>query len=309
MTDDRPFLGVLLMLAFCMLAPLGDSIAKLLGGVVALGLLVFARFAVQALILVPLVWVGGQSLRLPPGLLGLTLLRSILHILGIGLMFSALRYLPLADALAIAFVMPFIMLILGHFFMGEEVGRQRMAACALGFAGTLLVIQPNFVDVGAPALLPLGVALVFALFMMVTRRLARLLDPIRLQAISGLQAVLLLAPVLLLLPDARGAIALAPSGWGLLAALGVIGTLAHLAMTWSLRFAPASTLAPMQYLEIPVGTAFGWLIFSDLPNGLAALGICVTVAAGLYIILREGRLSKPPPDSPVAASPKAGLGR
>ncbi len=300
MTPDRPFLGVLLMLVFCVLAPLGDSMAKLLGGVVALGVLVFARFAVQALMLVPLVWAGGQSLRLPRNLLGLTLLRTALHITGIGLMFSALRYLPLADALAIAFVMPFIMLILGHVFMGEEVGRQRMAACAVGFIGTLLVIQPNFVDVGAPALLPLGVAVVFALFMMVTRRVARALDPIRLQAISGMQAMLLLGPALLLVPATRGDFALDAGGWGLLVGLGVIGTLAHLFMTWSLRFAPASTLAPMQYLEIPVGTAFGWLIFSDLPNGLAAVGICVTVAAGLYIILRERRLSRQPPDAPAA---------
>lgn len=289
------------MLAFCVLAPLGDSMAKLLGGVVALGVLVFVRFAVQAVMLAPLVWAGGQSLRLPPGLLGLTLLRTALHIAGIGLMFSALRYLPLADALAIAFVMPFIMLILGHFFMGEEVGRQRMAACAVGFGGTLLVIQPNFVDVGAPALLPLGVAVVFALFMMVTRRVARALDPIRLQAISGIQAVLVLGPVLALVPAARGDVGLDTTGWTLLAALGVIGTLAHLFMTWSLRFAPASTLAPMQYIEIPVGTAFGWLIFSDLPNGLAAVGICVTVAAGLYIILRERRLSRRRPDGPAAA--------
>ena len=302
MTPDRPFLGVLLMLGFCVLAPLGDSMAKLLGGVVALGVLVFARFAVQALMLVPLVWAGGQSLRLPRGLLGLTLLRTALHITGIGLMFSALRYLPLADALAIAFVMPFIMLILGHFCMGEEVGRQRMAACALGFGGTLLVIQPNFVDVGAPALLPLGVAVVFALFMMVTRRVARALDPIRLQAISGLQAILILGPALLLVPVTRGdgLSGLDPVGWGLIAALGVIGTLAHLFMTWSLRFAPASTLAPMQYLEIPVGTAIGWLIFHDLPDGLAALGICITVAAGLYVILRERRLSKPAPAAPAA---------
>jgi drug/metabolite transporter (DMT)-like permease len=307
MTQDRPFLGVLLMLGFCVLAPLGDSAAKLLGGIVALGLLLFARFAVQAVILVPLVWASGQSLRLPPGTLGLTLLRSVLHIMGIGLMFSALRYLPLADALAIAFVMPFIMLLLGHFFMGEEVGRVRMIACAVGFVGTLLVIQPNFVNVGAPALLPLGVAVVFALFMMVTRAIARQMDPIRLQAISGVQAVLLIAPVLLVWPAAMGPapLALSMAQWALLLALGAVGTLAHLFMTWSLRFAPASTLAPMQYLEIPVGTFLGWLIFSDLPNGLAALGICITVGAGLYIILRERRLSRPLPDGPAAASPKA----
>ncbi|MEL6838538.1 MAG: DMT family transporter [Pseudomonadota bacterium] len=300
MTQDRPFLGVMLMLAFCVLAPLGDSMAKLLGGTVALGVLVLVRFAVQAMILVPIVAVNGQGFRLPDGILGWTLTRTILHILGIGLMFSALRYLPLADALAIAFVMPFIMLLLGHFAMDEHIGLHRMVACAIGFVGTLLVIQPNFVEVGYPALLPLGVAVIFALFMMVTRKIARALDPIKLQAISGLQATLILIPLLILLPDLVGGIAtdMSPQTWWLLGALGVIGTLAHLFMTWSLRFAPASTLAPMQYLEIPFGTAIGWLIFADLPNGLAAIGICITVGAGLYIILRERRLSRQSADAP-----------
>lgn len=302
MTDDRPFLGVMLMLAFCVLAPLGDSIAKLLGGIVALGVLVFIRFAVQAIILVPLVAISGRGFRVPKGILVWTLIRTVLHILGIGLMFSALRFLPLADALAIAFVMPFIMLLLGHFAMGEHVGLHRMIACAVGFVGTLLVIQPNFAEVGYPALLPLGVAVVFALFMMVTRKIARTMDPIKLQAISGVQACLLLVGVSLIAPsditqinfgfDART--------WMMLAGLGLIGTFAHLFMTWSLRFAPASTLAPMQYLEIPFGTAIGWMVFADLPNGLAAIGICITVGAGLYIILRERRLSKQ-----LAAAPAA----
>jgi drug/metabolite transporter (DMT)-like permease len=294
MTDDRPFLGVMLMLAFCVLAPLGDSIAKLLGGIVALGVLVFIRFAVQAVILLPLVAFSGQGFRVPKGILIWTLVRTILHILGIGLMFSALRFLPLADALAIAFVMPFIMLLLGHFAMGEHVGLHRMIACAVGFIGTLLVIQPNFAEVGYPALLPLGVAVVFALFMMVTRKIARAMDPIKLQAISGLQACLLLVGVSLIAPSDITQISFAfdAQTWMMLAGLGLIGTFAHLFMTWSLRFAPASTLAPMQYLEIPFGTAIGWLVFADLPNGLAALGICITVGAGLYIIERERRLSK-----------------
>ncbi len=292
----------MLMLAFCVLAPLGDSMAKLLGGTVALGLLVLVRFAVQAAILLPLVAWNRQGFQLPEGILGWTIARTVLHILGIGLMFSALQYLPLADALAIAFVMPFIMLLLGHFAMGEHVGMHRMVACAIGFVGTLLVIQPNFVEVGYPALLPLGVAVVFALFMMVTRKVARALDPIKLQAISGMQATAILAPILLLMPGGLGDVGFAaPSQtWWLLAALGVIGTLAHLFMTWSLRFAPASTLAPMQYLEIPFGTAIGWLIFADLPNGLAAIGICITIGAGLYIILRERRLSRLSPDAPAA---------
>jgi drug/metabolite transporter (DMT)-like permease len=303
MSGDRPFLGVMLMLAFCVLAPLGDSIAKVLGGTVALGLLILVRFAVQAVILVPLTAFGGQGFGLPKGVLIWTILRTVLHILGIGLMFSALQYLPLADALAIAFVMPFIMLLLGYFVMGEEVGVHRMTACAVGFIGTLFVIQPNFVDVGYPALLPLGVAVVFALFMMVTRKVARALDPIKLQAISGMQASAILLLLLALAPDALGAVDLdlPATTWGLLATLGVLGTLAHLFMTWSLRFAPASTLAPMQYLEIPFGTAIGWLVFSDLPNGLAAIGICITVAAGLYIILREQRIARRLQDRPSEA--------
>lgn len=297
MSTDRPFLGVMLMLCFCVLAPLGDSIAKILGGAVVLMVLLFARFAVQALMLLPVVVLRGQGLRLPRELWKWTLVRTVLHILGIGLMFSALRYLPLADALAIAFVMPFIMLILGHFAMGEEVGIHRMLACAIGFLGTLLVIQPNFVAVGYPALLPLGVAVVFALFMMVTRKVARALDPIKLQAISGVQASVIILAVYLLFPAATGTVSFAydAATWGLLAALGVLGTFAHLFMTWSLRFAPASTLAPMQYLEIPFATAIGWIVFSDLPNGLAAIGICITVGAGLYIIVRERQLSLQPP--------------
>ncbi|MEM1299663.1 MAG: DMT family transporter [Pseudomonadota bacterium] len=302
MAPDRPFIGILLMLAFCVLAPLGDSFAKLLGESMALGILLLIRFGVQALILGPVVLWRRGGLGLPPALMRWTLLRTALHIVGIGLMFTALRFLPLADALAIAFVMPFIMLLLGHFCMGEVVGPHRISACAVGFVGTLMVIQPNFVEVGYPALLPLGVAVVFALFMMVTRKIARDIDPVRLQAISGVQACLMLFPVILIWPSTSDGFLLEmPMGtWSLLLGVGLIGTVAHLFMTWSLRFAPASTLAPMQYLEIPFGTAIGWLIFSDLPNGLAAAGICVTVLAGLYIIVRERRLSMPAKTSSIA---------
>ncbi len=291
MQPDRPFIGILLMLAFCVLAPLADAIAKLLGDVIPLAMLVLARFAIQAAILLPIVLWLGQDLKLPKGTLWFTWIRTALQILGIGLMFTALKYLPLADALAIAFVMPFIMLVLGHYVLNETVGLHRAAACGVGFIGTLLVIQPNLVEVGAPALLPLGVALIFALFMMVTRKIAKDIPPIKLQAISGIQATVVLIPFVAFGPT-NGITEFGTQGLGLLLLLGVIGTIAHLAMTASLRFAPASTLAPMQYLEIPFGTCIGWLVFKDLPNGLAAIGIVVTICAGLYIVIREQRLSQ-----------------
>ncbi|MDF1778374.1 MAG: DMT family transporter [Rhizobiaceae bacterium] len=291
MTVDRPVLGISLMLGFCALAPLGDSIAKLLGGTIPLGQLLIIRFGAQFLLLLPIIWLTKGTLRMSGRVLRLTIIRTVLHIIGIGTMFYALRFLPLADAIAIAFVMPFIMLLLGKLVLKEQVGPRRLAACAVGFVGTLLVIQPSFAAVGAPALLPLIVALVFALFMLVTRQVAKDCDPISLQAVSGFVATLILGAYFLLgsgsdhpafeliIPNQRDAI--------LLAAIGVLGTFAHLLMTWSLRFAPSATLAPMQYLEIPFATLVGWLVFNDLPNGLAAIGILITVCSGLYIVARE----------------------
>ena len=291
MAQDRPVFGIMLMLGFCILAPLGDAMAKLLGETLPLGLLVTVRFAVQVFILVPLIAVTGRAWRMQGRVLRLAVIRTILHIIGIAAMFSALQYLPLADAVAIAFVMPFIMLMLGKYVLGEQVGPRRVIACIVGFTGTLLVIQPSFAEVGLPALLPLIVAVVFSLFMLVTRQIAKETDPVGLQAVSGVVATLILSPLLLLGTQAGiGELTIVmPSGdvlW-LLLGIGVLGTVAHLLMTWSLRYAPSATLAPMQYLEIPVATLIGWLIFHDLPDGIAAIGIVITIGAGLYVILHE----------------------
>ena len=168
MTHDRPSLGILLMLGFCITAPMGDAVAKLLGAHIPLGQLLLVRFAAQVLLLAPLILATGRVWRMQGRVLRLTFVRTLLHIAGIGAMFTGLKYLPLADAVAIAFVMPFIMLFLGKFILGEEVGMVRLLACIVGFGGTLLVIQPSFVAVGWHALWPLMVAVIFAFFMLVT---------------------------------------------------------------------------------------------------------------------------------------------
>ena len=295
-TADRPLLGILLMLGFCVVIPFSDALAKILGAEFPLLQLVFVRFATQAILFAPIALWAGAALFPSRRILALTLLRALLQIAGLLLMFSALRVLPLADAVAIAFVMPFIMLILGRFFLDEEVGPRRLIACAAGFVGTLMVVQPSFVAVGWSALLPIGVAFAFAFFMVVTRSMAKEIDPMALQGASGLVALPLVVPFAFFpMADAAPLVGwLTPEGWQiwLLVALGVFGSIGHLLMTWSLRFAPSATLAPMQYLEIPVATLVGFILFSDLPNGLAALGIAVTIAAGLYIVLRERALSR-----------------
>ena len=181
------------------MAPLGDALAKLLGGQIDVAELVVIRMGVQVLALLPVVWFLAIPLRVDIRQFRLIAIRSVLHMVGIGMMFLSLRYLPLADAVAIAFVMPFIMLLLGHFVLHEEVGHRRLIACSVGFVGTLMVMQPSFAEVSWPALLPLGVALDFALFMLVTRQLAKGVDAVSLQLVSGVIACTLLVPLLLAL--------------------------------------------------------------------------------------------------------------
>ena len=276
MTTDRPLIGISLMLGFCIVAPFGDAVAKLLGASVPLAQVVLIRFAVQLIILAPLVWLSRRPLRIRGVVLWLTVLRTLLHIAGIAAMFTALKYLPLADAVAIVFVMPFFMLILGKFVLSEEVGGRRLLACVAGFGGTLLIVQPSFSEVGWPAILPVFVAANFSVFILVTRKIAKHTDPISLQAVSGAMAVALMVPVIWggekLGIGAFTMITPNTDQWFLLLAIGILGSLAHLLMTWSLRYAPAATLAPMQYLEIPIATLIGLLIFNDFPDGWAGRG-------------------------------------
>lgn len=313
MSQERPLLGIAMMLAFCVLAPLADSIAKMIGSALPLLQVVTVRFAAQAVLLVPWVLLAGDTLRIPRRLLGLMALRTVLHISGIALIFLALRHMPLADTIAIAYVMPFVALLLGHLFLQETVGVRRLAACAVGFAGTLLVMQPSFSEVGWIVVLPLLVAVIFAVFMLMTRVVARDIPPVTLQAVNGLMGSALLVPVLALFAGSGVAEAApvwpaAREAW-LLAALGVFGTAAHLVLTVALRHAPAATLAPMQYLEIPVAVLVGLALFAEFPNGLALVGIAVVMTAGLYMVWREqvtARAAARAPLSPPPVPPAAG---
>lgn len=310
MTQDRPLLGITFVIGFCILAPVTDALAKLLGAHMPVAQLALIRFTAQVVLLLPLVlWVGG-SLKAAPNLWPRIILRAVLHISGIVMIFTALQHMPLADAIAIAYVMPFILLLLGKIFLNEDVGRRRIIACVVGFGGCLLVIQPSFVDVGWIALLPLAVAVVFALYMLVTRTIVRDIEPIPLQVLSGGVACALLWPVLLLAqPLGAELTTLVPiKGEHLfqVALFAVLGTVAHLMVSWSLKFAPASTLAPVQYLEIPSAAVIGWLVFAQFPNGLALVGVGIVVGAGLYIVIREGQIHQaskqsPPPEVDHAA--------
>lgn len=310
-TNDRILPGVALMISFCVIAPLIDVSSKLAAHEVPVGVVTLARFLVQAALMLPVVWIMRQSFRLTPRALWLTTLRASVSILSTYCFIAALRYMPVADALAIAFVEPFIILLIGKLVLAEQVGPRRLGACAVGFLGSLLVIQPSFAHFGAIALFPLGTALAFALYILVTRALSRHLHPVPMQFHTALIAGTICLP-LLAAGNALGEPSLtfaAPQGifWLWCFCVGLAASISHMAMTYALKFAPSSTLAPLHYLEIVTATLFGYLVFGDFPNALTWCGIAIIVSSGLYIIHRERKVSRSGANaqSPVQGTPSA----
>ena len=288
---DRVALGMALMVVFCITAPLIDVASKLAAQGVPVGTVTLGRFVVQAALMAPIVLLMRLPFGVPRGARALSVWRAVFSITSTLSFVGAVKVMPIADALAIAFVEPFIILLFGWAVMQEEVGPRRLIASAVGFAGALLVIQPSFAQFGLTATLPLITAASFALYMLVTRHLSRWVHPVPMQFQTALIAVPLTLAALAV-GEALGWPALtlrAPEGidWLWCAGVGVAATISHIAMTYGLRFAPSSTLAPLHYLEIVTATAFGWLVFGDFPGGTVWAGIAVIVASGLYVIWRE----------------------
>ncbi len=302
MNADRPLLGVGLMIGFAALAPLMDAFAKLASEAIPIGQIVAFRFCIQAAVLTPLaVWLGALH-RPKAAEMALHTARAALILLATAAFFTAISVMPIADAISIFFVEPFILTLLGAVLLGETVGWRRILACALGFTGALLVIRPSFAAFGPVALLPLFTAVAFALYMILTRRMARALHPVALQAWTALAAAALILPVLAVFDgrDMKVLEVVRPEGRFSLFLLGVglTASVTHLMLSGALRFAPAATVAPLQYLEIVAATGLGYLLFADFPDPLTFLGIAVIVGAGLFVILRERRAQRrplPPP--------------
>ena len=287
MAQDNNRLGLLLMIGFCILAPASDALVKILGDGIPLLQVVIARFIAQLLLVRRNLWTSRRNTWMRADRLGYVILRSVLHLVAISFFFLSLRYLPLADAIAIAYVLPFLILGVG-WMTGDRASPLSLGLCLLGFIGTLMVVQPSFAEVGWPALLPLVVAVLFTGFMFITRKISKHIDPIDLQAANGVCAMAILLPIAALgsALDIPLLTIVSVTGFefSALLGLGILGTLAYLSMTWALRYASAPTVAPVQYLEIPFGALYGLVLFGDLPNGMAAVGIIVTVTAGLLVV-------------------------
>ena len=291
MTQDRILPGIVLMLAFCVLAPLLDVSSKLAAQTVPVGQITATRFLVQGALMLPVVLLMRLPWQITPHIAALIALRAVFLTLSTYTFVYAVRVMPIADALAIAFVEPFILLLLGRLLFGDEVGPRRIMASIVGFGGALLVIQPSLVTFGTVALFPLGTAFFFAFYMLITRQTARFLHPVTMQLHTSLAGSLICVPALWLLKGSGIPTleVIMPQGiaWLWLFAVGFWAAISHICMTYALKFASSTTLAPLHYLEIVAAVTLSYAVFGDFPDALTWAGIAVIVSSGLYIIHRE----------------------
>ena len=213
------------------------------------------------------------------------LVRGVMFCAMTGMNFWALQFLQLTVTASIFFTVPILIAMMGAPLLGERLDARRWAAILVGFAGVLVIVRPGS-DAFHPAmLLSMANAVLYALFNLMTRKLAAYDSPETIQFLPALVASALLAPFAL-------AAWQAPQGWfewALLCLMGVFGGTGHYLLAVAHRYAPASTLAPFLYQQILYMALFGYLVFGSVPDKAVWVGAAIVIASGLYLFARERR--------------------
>lgn len=279
--------GLLLIAVAFFLFAAADTQAKLLTSMFHPMQIVWTRqVGLLAGVLVLLLLHGASILKTRHR--GLQVLRGMLAVCSATAFIFALRYVPLADAVAVSFVAPFMVTIMGALFLRERVGLHRWSAVTIGFIGTLIVIRPGLGVMHPAVFLVLLAALAFALRQIISRFLSASDRTATTVAYTAIASVLLLTvplPFYWKTPE---------DGWQLALMFGMAAcaALGEFLVIRALEIAHAVVLAPVHYTLIIWATFYGWLVFDQVPGLWTWLGAAIVVTTGLYIMYRERKLAK-----------------
>jgi drug/metabolite transporter (DMT)-like permease len=270
-------LGALLtMLAMLCFAGM-DTVSKFLVADYAVGQLMWVRCIFTFLFAWFIVRRIGLRSALRSRRPGLQILRSLILVIESTIFVLVFRYLPLADTHALAATAPLIVIALGVLFLGEQTGPARWLAVVAGFAGVLLIVQPGLRVFDWPLLLPLGGALLWATYQILTR-LAACHDPpdtsLVWTSLVALIATSFVGPIGWQWPS--------PLAWILMVATSAIGVVAQYALIRALDYAEAGAVQPYSYSLLVWATLLGAVVFGDIPDRWTILGAAIVVASGLY---------------------------
>jgi drug/metabolite transporter (DMT)-like permease len=259
-----------------------DGLAKFLAGQCSVLQMVCARyvFAVPVILAIarPAAWPGllrceRPSLQAVRALL--PLLANVTVIVGVGLM-------PLADATAISFASPLLVVALSAPLLGERISTDSWIGVACGFAGVLLIVRPGAGAITWAALFPLATALVFALYQIMTRLVSRSDDAVVTLAWTLAVGLALTTPFLpVAWQPVKG------TGWPLLILSGLLFGGGQFLLIRAFALAPAAVLTPFTYAQIVAAVVFGALVFGDLPDLWTTVGTIIVILAGVHVLRRQ----------------------
>ena len=288
---DDPKKGILFALGFIITVPFIEASVKLLGDVMAPPQIALTRFLIHIIVLSVYIyvyipredWIAKPSWPL--------ILRGVLASLGTICVYAGLALLPLVDAVAIFFLTPIIITALSAIVLREKVGIFRWSAVFAGMIGALLVIGPNFDNVGWGAVFPALAALFHGTATMITRKWANIARLPVFQYYIAVTAVIIMT-FIILMGELFGYESVAPVipndfQWILLGIIAIGSIATNLLLTQAFRIAPSSVIAPFLYLQIIGSTIMGFIIFADLPGKQTIFGAFLVISAGLVIWWRE----------------------
>ena len=243
---------------------------------------VWGRYFFMVLISLPLTYFFFRNHLSWPKNINIQIARSIFLFLSTILFFYAISVISLAETLTLAFVAPIIVTLLSALILKEKVGFRRWSAVIFGFIGVLIIIRPGFNEIQLATLAGLGTGISYAFYIIATRKLSSIDSPLLTLIFTGLLGAIIISiivPFVWIFPT--------NNQWIFMIGLAAFGTLGHLLLILSLKFAEASKLAPLAYFEIVNNIIIGYYFFGDFPNKWIWLGLVIIVSSGIYISIRE----------------------
>jgi drug/metabolite transporter (DMT)-like permease len=284
--QGNPLRGLALVVAATFLFAAADTLGKHLALLYALTMILAVRYSVNlALVALSMGPRHGAALwrtRRPV----LVIVRGLCLAFASISMLMALRLMPVAETVAIIYVTPILVMLVSGTVLGEKVSPLGWLGAGLGFAGVLLIARPG------SGLDPWGVALslmnatLATGYHVLTRVLTRTETTMAMMFHTALVGAVVFIGMTLVLQT--GSVPTVVDT-GLMVALGALATLGHLMFTSAYREAPASTLAPVNYMHIAFATLLGWLVFNQLPDALGFTGMALIAAAGLMSAWQASR--------------------
>jgi drug/metabolite transporter (DMT)-like permease len=276
------------IVAICLTASLfsvGDVMAKYVTQDYPVLLAVWARYCVQ-MVVMSVLFLPRRPLDLVKSRRPfLQIARSGSNVVSTCLFIYAIGFLPIAEATAIGFVSPLMVVALSVPLLGEVVGIRRWTAVGVGFFGALVMIRPGFEGFNWAALLIVFTAFVYALFQIATRILSAYDKPnVTLFYTSAVGVVMMSCTVPFVWTDVP------LWAWLLMGGQGVLGGFAHYFLIKAYTLAPVAVVAPFNYTQIVTSAALGFFVFGAFPDALTWLGAAIVIGSGLYVIYRETQL-------------------